>query len=74
MNETSTLSTVIDARVKDAVTAFCKRRGIKLRYLIEQALIEQLEDEIDLEAYRARRDEQTVPLEQILTKLAKRKK
>jgi hypothetical protein len=74
MNETATLSTVIDARVKDAVTAFCKRRGIKLRYLIEQALIEQLEDEIDLEAYRARRDEETVPLEQILNKLAKRKK
>ena len=74
MNETATLSTVIDSRVKDAVTAFCKRRGIKLRYLIEQALIEQLEDEIDLEAYRARRDEETVPLEQILNKLAKRKK
>ncbi len=74
MSETATLSTIIDADVKDAITAFCKRRGIKLRYLIEQALIEQLEDEIDLEAYRARRNEETVPFEQILAKLDKRKK
>ena len=66
MSQTSTLSTIIDAQVKEAVTEFCKRRGIKLRYLVEQALVEQLEDEIDLEAYRTRRNEETVPLEQIL--------
>ena len=74
MNETATLSTVIDVRVKDAITSFCKRRGIKLRYMIEQALIEQLEDEIDLEAYNARRNEETVSLEEVLAGLGKRKK
>ncbi len=74
MSETSTLSTVIDSRVKEAITNFCKRRGIKLRYLIEQALVEQLEDEIDLEAYRARRNEETVPFDQILAKLKKGKR
>ena len=47
MSETVTLSTIIDARVKKAVTEFCKRRGVKMRYLIEQALVEQMEDEID---------------------------
>lgn len=73
MSETSTLSTIIDARVKKALVTFCKRRGIKMRYMIEQALIEQLEDEIDLEAYYARRDEETVPLEQVLAGLNKRK-
>jgi len=73
MSETATLSTIIDARVKDAITKFCKRRGIKLRYLVEQALIEQLEDEIDLEAYQARRDEETFSLEEILKGLNKRK-
>ncbi|MBV6496030.1 MAG: hypothetical protein JFAIHJKO_01146 [Pyrinomonadaceae bacterium] len=66
MSETATLSTVIDSRVKDALVSFCKRRGIKLRYMIEQALIEQLEDEIDLEAYEARRNEETVSLEEVL--------
>lgn len=74
MNETSTLSTVIDSQVKEAVISFCKKRGIKLRYLIEQALVEQLEDEIDLEAYHSRRNEETIPLEQILAKLNKRKR
>lgn len=69
MNETATLSTVIDARVKEALISFCKRRGIKLRYLIEQALVEQLEDEIDLEAYNARRNEETVSLEAVLAGL-----
>lgn len=65
---------MIDARVKDALVAFCKRRGIKMRYMIEQALIEQLEDEIDLEAYRARRDEETVSLEDVLAGTRKRKR
>lgn len=74
MSETATLSTVIDARVKDAITSFCKRRGIKLRYMIEQALVEQLEDEIDLEAYRSRRDEETFSLEEILAGLGKKKR
>lgn len=73
MSETATLSTVIDIRVKDAITNFCKRRGIKLRYMVEQALIEQLEDEIDLEAYHARRDEETFSLEEILHGLSKKK-
>jgi Family of unknown function (DUF6290) len=74
MRETAILSTTIDAGLKEAITSFCKRRGIKLRYLIEQALIEQLEDEADLEAYRARRDEETVPLEEVLAGLNKRKR
>jgi antitoxin component of RelBE/YafQ-DinJ toxin-antitoxin module len=74
MSETATLSTVIDADVKAALINFCKRRGIKMRYLIEQALIEQLENEIDLEAFKARRNEETIPLEKVLSKLNKRKK
>lgn len=69
MSETATLSTVIDVRVKDAITSFCKRRGIKLRYLVEQALIEQLEDEIDIEAFHERRNEETFSLEEVLSGL-----
>lgn len=42
-----------------------------MRYFIEQALLESLEDEMDLEAYHARQNEETIPLE---TLLAKRKK
>ena len=74
MGDTATLSTIIDARVKDAVAEFCKRRGIKMRYLIEQALIEQLEDEVDLEAWRERRNEETFSLEEVLAGLEKKNK
>lgn len=72
MSETATLSTIIDARVKNAVTEFCKQRGIKVRYLVEQALIEQLEDEIDLGEYQRRRDEERFTLEEVLAGTAKR--
>ena len=63
---TATLSTVIDARVKRALLVYCKRRGLKLRFVVEEALIEQLEDEIDLEAYFARKDEDLFSLEDVL--------
>lgn len=73
MTSTATLSTVIDPQVKRAATQFCKRRGLKLRYLVEQALVEQLEDEIDLEAYFERRNEETIPLDKVLAGRKKRR-
>ena len=42
---TTTLSTVIDARVKRALSVYCKRKGLKVRYVVEEALIVRLEDE-----------------------------
>ena len=66
MKSMVTLSTLIDAEVKRAATEYCKRRGLKLQFLIEKALVEQLEDEIDLEAYQQRKNEPTVPLEKVL--------
>lgn len=72
MEKTATLSTAIDAKVKEAAASFCKRRGLKLQYFVEMALVEQLEDEIDLEAYHARRAEGTVPLEKVLAGRKKR--
>ena len=40
--------------------------SVKVRYVVEEALIEQLEDEIDLEAYYARKDEGLFSLEDVL--------
>lgn len=74
MRQEVTLSTLIDANVKKAAVQLCKRRGLKLRSLIEQALVEQLEDEIDLQAYYQRRAEETVPLEEILADRKKSRK
>ena len=56
----ATLSTLIDPAVKAALSKHCKKKGLKIRYLIESAIVEQLEDEADLEAYRARKDEPRV--------------
>jgi Family of unknown function (DUF6290) len=66
MGRTATLSTIIDADVKRALTAYCGRSGLKMRSVIERAIVEQLEDEIDLQAYRDRKDEPTIPLEEVL--------
>lgn len=73
MANVATLSTVISPEVKRAARDYCKRHGLKLRYLVETALLEQLEDEIDVEAFRARKAEETVSLEAVLrrAKLAK---
>jgi len=66
MSELASLSTVIDARVKKALSDYCKRRGLKLRFVVEEALVEQLEDELDLEAYYKRKDEDRFTLDEVL--------
>ena len=67
------LSTTISPEVKKAATAYCKKHGVKISFLIEQALVEQLEDEIDREAYFARRSEPTVSLEEAMAQRARAK-
>ena len=64
--KTSTLSTVISSDIKGAISSFCKKKGIKLRYFIENALIEQLEDEVDLQAFKERKDEETFSFEDVI--------
>jgi hypothetical protein len=63
---TATLSTVINTRVKRALNAYCRRKGLKVRHVVEEALIEHLEDEIDRQAYYARKDEELFTLEEVL--------
>ena len=60
MNTVVTLSTNIDLKLKEALTDFCKKRGLKIQHFVEKAIIEQLEDEIDLEAYYKRKDEEAI--------------
>lgn len=73
MAKDATLSTLIDAGVKEAVTRFCRERGLKLRYLIEAALVEQLEDAADLEAYHSRQHEQKISLAKAVNKIKKKR-
>jgi antitoxin component of RelBE/YafQ-DinJ toxin-antitoxin module len=64
--ELQTLSTRIDPAVRQALDAYCKRRGLKLRHVVEEAIVERIEDEIDLDAHLARKEEETISLEDLL--------
>jgi len=69
--KTTTLSTVISSDIKGAISNYCKRKGIKLRYFIENALVEQLEDEVDVQAYLERKDEERFSFEDVVKKSKK---
>lgn len=71
MEKQSTLSTNIDSDLKKALAAFCKKRGLKIQSVVENAIREQLEDEIDLASYDERKNEEEVSLASILKKLKK---
>ena len=68
------LSTTISPEIKRAADAYCKRNGIKMSFLVERALVEQLEDEMDIEAYHQRRNEPTESLESIVAARKQRRK
>jgi hypothetical protein len=69
MQKQTTLSTNIDSDLKKALAAFCKKRGLKIQSVVENAIREQLEDDIDLASYDARKNEEEVSLASILKKI-----
>ena len=50
MAKQATLSITIDLDLKKALAAFCKKRGLKIQSVVEDAICEQLEEEISLAA------------------------
>ena len=71
MEKQSTLSTSIYSDLKKALAAYCKKRGLKIQSVVENAIREQLEDEIDLSSYNERKNEEEISLTAILKKLKK---
>ena len=71
MQKQSTLSTSIDSDLKKALAAFCKKRGLKIQSVVENAIREQLEDEIDLASYDERKNEEETSLAAVLKKIKK---
>ena len=71
MAKLTTLSTSIDLELKKALALFCKKRGLKIQSVVEGAIREQLEDEIDLTGYQLRKNEEEVSLADILKKRIK---
>jgi len=71
MAKQTTLSTNIDSELKEALAIFCKKKGLKIQSFVENAIREQLEDEIDLASYQERKDEEEISLAAVLKKLRK---
>lgn len=69
MEKQATLSTNIDLELKKALSAFCKKRGLKIQSVVENAIREQLEDEIDLASYDERKNEEEISLVSVIKKL-----
>jgi hypothetical protein len=66
MPRAATLSTTIDPLVKRASALYSKERGLKIRYVVERAIVELIEDESDLAVWRQRRDEPTLAWTEVL--------
>ena len=60
MSKQATLSTNIDFELKEALSSFCKKKGLKIQSVVENAIREQLEDEIDLISYKERKNEENI--------------
>jgi len=71
MAKQATLSTNIDFELKEALSLFCKRRGLKIQSVVEDAIREQLEDEMDLSSYHERKNEGEISLSMALKKIKK---
>lgn len=71
MSKLATLSTTIDSELKEALALFCKKHGLKIQSVVENAIREQLEDEMDLSSYQARKNEEEISLAVVLKKLKK---
>jgi hypothetical protein len=68
--KTLPLSTNISSQIKKVLDIYCKQHGIKIRYFIEQAIIDKLEDEIDIEAFELRKNEDTISLDELLKNIS----
>jgi hypothetical protein len=66
MPREATLSTAIDPAVKRALALYSKKNGLKIRFVVERAIVELIEDEADLAVWRQRRDEPTVAWADVL--------
>ena len=66
MAREATLSTAIDPTVKRALALYSKKHGLKMRFVVEQAIVDLIEDESDLAVWSQRRGEPTVAWAEVL--------
>lgn len=59
-NDIVNLSTTMHRSTKALLERYCKKRGLRMNHLIEQAILEYLEDEMDREIIESRELEDVV--------------
>lgn len=63
------IATRIDSRVKKAIEDVCKGSGIKFRHFIEEALIDKLEEYLDIKDIKKLRQEPVKSFEDVVNDL-----
>ena len=69
MANNSPFSTSMDTKIKSALQKYCKQKGFKISTFIEEAVLEKLEDEYDVEIYHKRKNEQRLSMEEVFKSL-----
>jgi uncharacterized protein (DUF1778 family) len=59
----------VDGRLKRAVDAACRARGMKLTHFVQEALLDKLEEMVDAEEIPRLRREPTRPLRALIREL-----
>ncbi len=65
----SQIATRIDSRVKEAIEKTCEERGLKIGRFVEDALIDKLEELVDIEDIKKIRREPTKALADVIQDL-----
>lgn len=63
------LGTKIDENIKDSLDAFCKTNGIKIGRFVEDAILDKLEEHIDISELEKIRKEKFKPFSKVLKDL-----
>jgi hypothetical protein len=58
--QTANFSTTLSKPTKELLERFCQKRGLRMNHLVERAILELLEDEMDKEIIEERELEETV--------------
>lgn len=69
---TTTLSTTLTKEAKEALSAFCLRRGLKINSFLEEIIWDRLEEEMDIEIANDSSEKGMIDLEDFKKSLKKR--
>lgn len=65
MQKSKPFSTTLDSKVMETMKNLCKQRGLKVGSFVEDAIVEKLEDEYDLQIYQQRKNEARVSMSDV---------